>query len=304
MIVRLMHNNKSFDLNVDDPSCEIQSLKKQLVEVVNNGQLKADNQKWIYKGKVLTDVETLLTSGFTDGDTIHVLQTSTTSASVPSSGAAIPRMPFPVPQFDNAMRSLLSLHESSAEIIPALSTVLKIISNIIRNPFEEKYRKIKSSNKLVQQKIVSVPGALGVLLATGFADVGEEYAISISSSAWEVLLACERKLEVFLKKLEVVEDGMMTNAQLRAASSSPPSSSAAPPLPVPSSSSSASGDNQQSEGSTVALQQFILALASSGLPTVTTNAPSTKVFISMDACCHSLSYRTSLFFEWGCPSCD
>ena len=54
-------------------------LKEQLSKVIESEtKLSPHNQKWIYKGKVLSDSDTLSASGFTDGDTTHVLQTQST----------------------------------------------------------------------------------------------------------------------------------------------------------------------------------------------------------------------------------
>jgi hypothetical protein len=295
MKIRFMHNNSSYDLE-DDGSTTIQVLKEQLSKDISSEQLSPNNQKWIYKGKVLLDVNTLLTSGFTDGDTIHVLQTAIATEAAPPtvSQSQITPTYFPVPQFDHAMGSYLSMHSSPADISPSLSTILKIISNIIKNPYEEKYRKIKSTNNLIQKKIVSVPGALNVLLATGFAPVGEEYVMTISPSAWEVLVACQRKLDEFLKKLEqsTPESGAAGASGLpeppakKSALSVPPAPSAAtaaplvPPSSFPLASSSGVGQEQEQQQQQQAMQQFLLALAATtGGSTAPTTASSEEVYL-------------------------
>jgi hypothetical protein len=171
------------------------------------------------------------------------------------------------------MRRLLSLHASPADVAPSLSTILKIISNIIKNPYEEKYRKIKTSNKLIQLKIVSVSGALEVLVATGFAPMGEEYVMTISPVAWEVLVSCQRKLDLFLKKLESVDESALK------ASTEPPAKISAPASSIGTTGtgSGAGGvDPQQS----AALQQFLMALATTSTtaqPGFSTTATDTKV---------------------------
>ena len=296
MKVRLMFNNSSHDIE-DDASATVLTLKSRLADLLvtlsgsseasgvagsTSNPLTSKNQKWIYKGKVLQDGDVLSSSGFTDGDTIHVMQTaappsppSATTTTTSSSGSVAAPLPpqYPVPQFDNAMRRLLSLHASPADVAPSLSTILKIISNIIKNPYEEKYRKIKTSNKLIQLKIVSVSGALEVLVATGFAPMGEEYVMTISPVAWEVLVSCQRKLDLFLKKLESVDESALK------ASTEPPAKTSAPASSIGTTGtgSGAGGvDPQQS----AALQQFLMALATTSTtaqPGLSTTATDTKV---------------------------
>lgn len=268
MKLRCMFNNTGHDLDDEDDSATIAQLKERLARAVGGDQLTPSNQKWIYKGKVLLDESTLVSSGFTAGDTVHVIL-STAATSTAAAQSPAPSY-FPVPQFDHAMRTYLSMHSSPVEISPSLSTIHKIISNIIKNPHEEKYRKIKSSNSLIQKKIVSIPGALNVLLATGFASTagGEEYAIMVSPTAWEVLVACQRKLEVFLKKLEepTVDPSAKTSATT---TSSPPPPPVAPsPVATPSTFSSGTGVSVSEQAQQQAMQHFFLALAA----TATTNA--------------------------------
>ena len=271
----------SFDLEDGEDSATILMLKEQLSIAANIEQLTPNNQKWIYKGKVLADENTLVMSGFTAGDTIHVMATATTATATAAAAPIIAQQPgyFPVPQFDQAMGNLLSMHSSSTDISPSLSTVYKIISNIIKNPHEEKYRKIKSSNNLIQKKIVSIPGALNVLLATGFAPSGEDYVIMVSPTAWEVLVTCQRKLDLFLKKLEQTPP-----AETKTPSLSEPESSASqkslplPPTPSTSSTASSMGTEEGSEQTQqhAAMQQFLLALAATATTTTSANSATTS----------------------------
>ncbi|KAJ8598408.1 hypothetical protein CTAYLR_003030 [Chrysophaeum taylorii] len=55
----------------------------------------------------------------------------------------------------------------------ARSTLLKILGNLASDPSNEKYRKLRTSNAVIQAKVLSVPGAVGVLEAVGFVR-GEE----------------------------------------------------------------------------------------------------------------------------------
>lgn len=203
MKIHCMYNNAKHDLEEDESSL-ILLLKEKLSEAVG-ADLPSTSQKWIYKGRVLDDQHTISEEGFIDGDTVHVVKTavSVSSATAAAAPEANVRSFVPVPQFDQAMRSFLSMHSSADDIKMSLSTIHKIVSNIVKNPYEEKYRKVRSSNALIQRKLVSVSGALAVLEAVGFVrTTQEEYSINISAAAWDNLVACQRKLELFLQKVE------------------------------------------------------------------------------------------------------
>uniref|UniRef100_A0A915M6L1 Eukaryotic translation initiation factor 4C n=1 Tax=Meloidogyne javanica TaxID=6303 RepID=A0A915M6L1_MELJA len=52
--------------------------------------------------------------------------------------------------------------------IPALDTIQRYLQNIIDNPNEQKFRRIKLSNKVYQEKVTPCTGAFEFLIATGF----------------------------------------------------------------------------------------------------------------------------------------
>ncbi|KAL7078873.1 hypothetical protein ACQ4LE_001991 [Meloidogyne hapla] len=52
--------------------------------------------------------------------------------------------------------------------IPALDTIQRYLQNIIDNPNEQKFRRIKLSNKVYQEKVLPCTGAFEFLIATGF----------------------------------------------------------------------------------------------------------------------------------------
>jgi len=57
---------------------------------------------------------------------------------------------------------------SNFQVQGCVETLCKYLDNIINNPSEIKYRKIRSSNKVFQEKVVCVRGALEFLEAAGF----------------------------------------------------------------------------------------------------------------------------------------
>jgi len=54
-------------------------------------------------------------------------------------------------------------------------TLNKVLSNIVANPAEPKFRTLKKENKLVSEKLSRSTGAISTLLALGFEDTGAAY---------------------------------------------------------------------------------------------------------------------------------
>lgn len=61
--------------------------------------------------------------------------------------------------------------EESADIevyAAGVNILLKLLDNIIREPQNLKYRKIRLENKTIKEKLLCVPGALELLRVIGF----------------------------------------------------------------------------------------------------------------------------------------
>lgn len=54
-----------------------------------------------------------------------------------------------------------------------VNILLKLLDNVIREPQNLKYRKIRLENKTIKEKLLCVPGALELLHAIGFEEVGQ-----------------------------------------------------------------------------------------------------------------------------------
>ncbi|KAI1706788.1 PUB domain-containing protein [Ditylenchus destructor] len=69
---------------------------------------------------------------------------------------------------DAAVLLLYSLNPQS-RLDPAIQVMQKYLNNILSNPEEEKFRKIRTSNKVFQEKVAATNGAVDFLQAVGFA---------------------------------------------------------------------------------------------------------------------------------------
>lgn len=192
----------SFDMTGENDDI-ILTMKAQLEGIAS---IPPSCQKWIFKGRILTDDMTLGEAGIEENNTVIVLKT--TAASPPS----------PVPQpvdssiasapsyvntrvFDEAMFILLQNSEDA--VLAAVQLLNTISSNILKNPMDEKYRKLNRTKKAFSSKIGSVSGGDRVMVALGFQLVADDWILFPTAEAWENLLACQTKLDRFAVKLSI-----------------------------------------------------------------------------------------------------
>ena len=64
-------------------------------------------------------------------------------------------------------------HPELLDKCDSLTLIKNILGNIIKNAFDEKFRKIKLSNEKFSEKVVNVPGAYELLVHSGFRTDGE-----------------------------------------------------------------------------------------------------------------------------------
>ncbi|XP_013885839.1 UBX domain-containing protein 6 [Austrofundulus limnaeus] len=75
---------------------------------------------------------------------------------------------------DEVEASVMMIHtfnKDREKVTAALDIISKYVDNICKNPTEEKYRKIKVSNKVFQEKVRSIEGSQEFLKALGFMSV-------------------------------------------------------------------------------------------------------------------------------------
>jgi hypothetical protein len=208
----------------------ILEVKSQIAQEIS---IDANIQKWVYGGRILLDHQTFISCDFRDGDAIHVLKGVLKQPQQPSSGAGVGTGALPpaaaaavrrpvtyfVTYFDQAMRFFLSKN-TEENVKNCLLTLSKILSNIIDNPHEEKYRRLKNSNQHFQKKVGSQEGSSGLLQSLGFALNGDEWVLTPSADTWENIVSCQQKLNKFLDKLKTLPP---TDPAAPAAPSSPSS---------------------------------------------------------------------------------
>ena len=91
------------------------------------------------------------------------------------------------------------------QVATCVNTIVKYLENILKYPDEEKYRKIRMSNKVFCEKVQPVEGALLILEAAGF-EVKEE--VSNEGTVENYLVYPIEKLPDAPEVFEILIDGL------------------------------------------------------------------------------------------------
>jgi hypothetical protein len=108
-----------------------------------------------------------------------------------AASASAPAMP-PADPLAAALASLRGAN-SAADYSTAVTTLEKVLSNIISHPMEDKYRKVKKQNPAFQRRLGGLAAGDAAMKAAGFvsqttAEGEEVYMMEASAEAWPSLL--------------------------------------------------------------------------------------------------------------------
>lgn len=73
----------------------------------------------------------------------------------------------------------LEENQNTDEYTNGVNILLKLLDNIIREPHNQKYRRIRLENQTIKDKVLCLPGARELLHHIGFEEVGRSCMISI-----------------------------------------------------------------------------------------------------------------------------
>lgn len=153
------------------------------------------------------------TSTSTNSSSVSASSRSASAAALPANRLAFgapPTAPSPELPTDPLQAALATLRASlsPADYLTAVQTVEKIVSNIITQPMEEKYRSLKKSNAAFQRKLGGKNGGDALMKAAGFIvesrdDGVEYYALQASADAWPELIATHSTLQSIVRQAQV-----------------------------------------------------------------------------------------------------
>lgn len=202
-------------LTLVDPSITPTELRKQAAEAT---KIPLAAIKIIFRGRLLADSETLAAIAeykLEEGSVLHCMgkpsetdvaasvtgartaaTLPTVSVQAPISGVASSTVAtaatIPGVNHLEAALTVLRTSNSPAAYQTAVTTLDKILSNIIENPMEEKYRALKVQNAAFQRRLGGLPGGDAAIKACGFTvetvDGDDKYCMAASAEKWPALL--------------------------------------------------------------------------------------------------------------------
>jgi len=136
------------------------------------------------------------------------------------SAAAAASSTTPISPADPLQQALDMLRTNSASpdvYTTAVITLNKVLSNIIANPMEEKYRKVKVHNAAFGKRLGNLVGGRQAMLALSFTQTTDEsgtqiYLLSASPEAWPALQQAKAKIEQAVTDAKRVSDVSTTTA--------------------------------------------------------------------------------------------
>ena len=193
------------------------------MRLIFGGRLIADNDKKIvdeYKvtdgsvihcmGKPVQEVAvspvsaaaSATTAAVSGGSTVSVAAaaSSSSSSAATSTSAATAAASASTPDTLDSALNALRLGSTQAAYTTAVTTLGKMVDNIVANPQEEKYRRVKIQNASFQKRVGSLPSAPAVMTAIGFQrqtlDTGDDaFVLHPSPEAWPALVQAKAKLQ-------------------------------------------------------------------------------------------------------------
>lgn len=125
-----------------------------------------------------------------------VVAASTVTA--PTTAAPAPAVAPAVLSLDEALARLRARHAGAVRTT-ALTTLAKMVSNVLNNPNEERYRRVKTSNAAFSRRLGGIEGGRDAMRALGFVEEdvdGEPHLVlNASAEAWTKLNEAKVKID-------------------------------------------------------------------------------------------------------------
>jgi hypothetical protein len=163
-------------------------------------------------GKPVKKVNAAATTGgvFAAGTTLPSVTTTTATATTASSSMATTTATTTTTRstgiISNVTEAIANLRSLNAPDVAAtaISTLDKLLNNIIAHPLEIKYRRIKKNNVAFGRRLGQLPGGHDALLACGFVvqyiDGEDQYELVASEESWNRLVTNQQLVETAVRQ--------------------------------------------------------------------------------------------------------
>ncbi|CAB9509656.1 PUB domain [Seminavis robusta] len=197
------------------------SLRKLTSEA---SKIPLDKLRLIFRGRLIGDDDkknAVTEFKLEEGTVLHCMgkpegdTTTATAAAAPaataSAGSSVTIQPTaaataPAASSSNPLQAAFTTLRSNnppQTYMTAVTTLDKILNNIVTNPMEEKYRRVKKQNPAFQKRLGGLTGGDAAMKGAGFIvemDNGEEnYVMHASAEKWPELMAAKTAVEVAVR---------------------------------------------------------------------------------------------------------
>ena len=88
-------------------------------------------------------------------------------------------------EVQSQLDAIVKSHDQK-KALDGLDILFKLLSNIVKNPNEDKYRQIKGTNKTIAEKLMSLTGVQQLLLTMGFQELEQGIYLYIGENVLPV----------------------------------------------------------------------------------------------------------------------
>ncbi|ETW02076.1 hypothetical protein, variant [Aphanomyces invadans] len=151
----------------------------------------------------MDDRQLLTHYSLSSGLTVHLAVNTKLAPSASAGQSTVPAStaspPSATPPATAVLQQLLPLLRTQPGGPAAIATLKKMAENILANPTEQKYMKIRLNNEALKRKILDIPHGLQCVQAMGFAPgIEDGYLVIVpTASNWDLVVASKRSLDQF-----------------------------------------------------------------------------------------------------------
>ncbi|KAG7398485.1 hypothetical protein PHYBOEH_010942 [Phytophthora boehmeriae] len=193
-------SSESLHVHVDVSTASVLSLK-QLIQQQDARRFPVAAQRLIFQGQILQDDKSLSDYHVAAGCALHLTLTPAAVAAANAAPATASGPPGPT-QLRSYLQQMRE-YEPQDQYATAIRTLQKICANIVGNPAEDKYRKLRVDNAALKAKLFDRTRGQDCVKILGFQDgVQDGFLVLVPTpEKWESLVACKSVVDTAVSAL-------------------------------------------------------------------------------------------------------
>ena len=103
---------------------------------------------------------------------------------------------------ESILKTITTKYDSE-RVITALDLITKLLSNVLNQPEEEKFRKFKKTNEAIKTKILNITECAYLMKEIGYNDIDDDFMSYTDSNIDSIKIA----VDLFTKQINLLEAG-------------------------------------------------------------------------------------------------